>query len=374
MKDLKTQLAALPTVTANGRTYLSYQAATDCVAAFLFPSLPPNQIDEAGYQRILETADQFCQELGYTAITRLAPPAVPLHLTGLYWTEADPEKPDMVDTGQDEPFIIDATLSRVEEWQAGRLVDARIAHLEEVSRQHFKIPVTLTDAVYDLIRRAAANQRWLNDEKGIWHDILGMAVMAGRDVSPTERRFTVIIRGAGARRYRQMKLLLRQDNAGEPYLEVALADEPDRDPTRLFELGHCIATDGVAALGVDLKPYLDRHAAGDWGQLGAVDKRANDRAVKEGTRILSAYDSSTMPFEFLTGRPMGANDNYNEWFAQQFEEQIGNLSLEQLWTLFIWATAEWQRAKKETFLLPTTGAGAQFAAYKEVPCEWRASV
>jgi hypothetical protein len=86
------------------------------------------------------------------------------------------------------------------------------------------------------------------------------------------------------------------------------------------------------------------------------------------------YGGSTMPFEFLTGRPMGANDSYNDWFSQQFKEQIGNLSLEQLWTLFIWATAEWQRAKKETFLLPTTGAGAQFAAYKEVPCEWRASV
>jgi hypothetical protein len=290
MKDLKAHLAALPTVTASGRTYLSYQAATDCVAAFLFPSLPPEQIDKAGYQRILETADQLCRELGYTAVSRLAPPEVPLHQTGLYWAQADLEYPGVADTGKDEPFVIDATLSRVEEWQAGRLVDARIAHLEEVSRQHFKIPVTLTDAVYDLIRRAAANQRWLNDEKGILHDILGMAVMTGRDVSPTERRFTVIIRGAGARRYWPMKLLLKQDNAGKPYLEVALADEPDRDPTRLFELGHCIATDGVAALGVDLKPYLGRHAAGDWGQLCAVDRRANDRAVKEGTRILSAYD------------------------------------------------------------------------------------
>jgi hypothetical protein len=290
MKDLKTQLAGLPTITANGRTYLSYQAATDCVAAFLFPTLPPAQIDEAGYRRILETADQLCQELGYTAVTRLSPPAVPLHQTGLYWTQADPEKPGVVDTVQDEPFVIDAGISRAEEWRDGRLVGARIAHLGEVSRQHFKIPVTLTDAVYDLIRRAAANQRWLNDEKGIWHDILGMAVMTGRDAGPTERRFTVIIRGAGAKRYWPMKLLLRQDNTGEPYLVVALADEPDRDPTTLFELGHCIATDGVAALGVDLKPYLDRHAAGDWGQLCAVDKRANDRAVKKGTRILSAYD------------------------------------------------------------------------------------
>jgi hypothetical protein len=290
MEDLKSQLAALPTVTASGRTYLSYQAVTDSVAAFLFPNLPPAQIDETAYRRVLETAAELCSEMGYSHVIRLTPPDVPLQETGLYWLQGEAEKSRHSDANCDEPFVIDATVSRVEEWQAGRLVDARIAHLEEVSRQHFKVSVTLTDAVYDLIRRAAANQRWLNDEKGILHDILGMAVMAGRDVSPTERRFTVIIRGAGARRYWQMKLLLRQDNAGEPYLEVALADEPDRDPTRLFELGHCIATDGVAALGVDLKPYLDRHAAGDWGQLGAVDKRANDRAVKEGTRILSAYD------------------------------------------------------------------------------------
>jgi hypothetical protein len=311
MKDLKTQLAALPTVTASGRTNLSYQAATDCVAAFLFPSLPPNQIDEAGYQRILETADRLCRELGYTAVTRLSPPAVPLHQTGLYWTEADPEKPDSADTGQDEPFIIDATLSRVEEWQAGRLVDARIAHLEEVSRQHFKIPVTLTDAVYDLIRRAAANQHWLNDEKGIWHDILGMAVMAGRDVSPTERRFTVIIRGAGNKRYWQMKLLLRQDNAGEPYLVVALADEPNANPNHLFELGHCIATDGVAALGVNLKPYLDRHAAGDWSELSAADQRANKQALKEGTRILSVYDA-----------PLGNGETARIWLITEADRSV----------------------------------------------------
>jgi hypothetical protein len=81
--------------------------------------------------------------------------------------------------------------------------------------------------------------------------------------------------------------------------------------------------------------------------------------------------SGLMPFEFLTGRPMGANEQYSDWFAQQFEEHIGNLSLEQLWTLFIWATAEWQRAKMETFLLPTTGTAAQFAAYRE--SEWRAA-
>lgn len=303
--------ADLLPITVDGRNYLSYQAVTDKVAAFLFPTLPPAEIDEAAYRRILETADQLCQELGYTAVTRLSPPAVPLHQTGLYWTQADPEKPGVVDTVQDEPFVIDAGISRAEEWRDGRLVDARIAHLEEVSRQHFKIPVTLTDALYDLIRRAAANQRWLNDEKGIWHDILGMAVMAGRDASPTERRFTVIIRGAGAKRYWPMKLLLRQDNVGEPYMVVALADEPDANPNHLFELGHCVATDGVAALGVDLKPYLARHAAGDWGELSAADQRANNRAVKERTRIFSAYDV-----------PLGDGETARIWIITESDRSV----------------------------------------------------
>jgi hypothetical protein len=138
-----------------------------------------------------------------------------------------------------------------------------------------------------------------------------MAVMAGRDVSPTERRFTVIIRGAGSRRYWHMKLLLRQDHAGEPYLEVALAGEPGRDPTRLFELGHCIATDGAAALGVDLKPYLDRHAAGDWGQLSAADQRANNRAVKQRTRIFSAYDV-----------PLGDGETARIWIITESDRSV----------------------------------------------------
>jgi hypothetical protein len=54
---------------------------------------------------------------------------VPLHQTGLYWAQADSDKPDIAKAGKREPFITDASLSRVQEWQARRLVDARIAHL-----------------------------------------------------------------------------------------------------------------------------------------------------------------------------------------------------------------------------------------------------
>ena len=32
-----------------------------------------------------------------------------------------------------------------------------------------------------------------------------------------------------------------------------------------------------------------RHRAGDWGEVDAADAAANDRAVSEGERVLSAY-------------------------------------------------------------------------------------
>lgn len=35
--------------------------------------------------------------------------------------------------------------------------------------------------------------------------------------------------------------------------------------------------------------YIQRHAAGDWGILSDEDAYLNDMAVKDGSRILSAY-------------------------------------------------------------------------------------
>ena len=68
MKKLKTQIAALPTIQVDGEAYLSYQAVTHTVAAFLFPQRTPthptDQMDAADYQRVLETADTICRELG----------------------------------------------------------------------------------------------------------------------------------------------------------------------------------------------------------------------------------------------------------------------------------------------------------------------
>jgi hypothetical protein len=38
---------------------------------------------------------------------------------------------------------------------------------------------------------------------------------------------------------------------------------------------------------------LRRHARGDWGEVGVEDQRANDRAVQDGGRLLSAYSTKT---------------------------------------------------------------------------------
>ena len=60
-----------------------------------------------------------------------------------------------------------------------------------------------------------------------------------------------------------------------------------------FTLGKTYATAAVAAwaerLGIDLTRYLLRHHCGQWGDLEEDDKRANEYALTDGTRIFSAY-------------------------------------------------------------------------------------
>jgi len=61
----------------------------------------------------------------------------------------------------------------------------------------------------------------------------------------------------------------------------------------LFPLGRVVATPG--ALGTleaaDESPadLLNRHVRGDWGDLDDEDKAANEAALRDGSRIFSAY-------------------------------------------------------------------------------------
>lgn len=57
----------------------------------------------------------------------------------------------------------------------------------------------------------------------------------------------------------------------------------------LFSPGEIFATQGAVNLGINLMPYLFRHLTGDWGELDEFDRQQNDLAVRDGSRILSAY-------------------------------------------------------------------------------------
>ena len=69
---------------------------------------------------------------------------------------------------------------------------------------------------------------------------------------------------------------------------------PDPLPPSRFPLGQIVATPGaieLAEAGVNLLHYLSRHAQCDWGDLDPHDTAANDRALQEGARLFSAYET-----------------------------------------------------------------------------------
>ena len=63
--------------------------------------------------------------------------------------------------------------------------------------------------------------------------------------------------------------------------------------TKKFSLGRIVATPGaLEALrdaGQTAGEFLARHVTGDWGDLDDEDRQANDAALINGSRILSAY-------------------------------------------------------------------------------------
>ena len=60
-----------------------------------------------------------------------------------------------------------------------------------------------------------------------------------------------------------------------------------------FSLGRIVATPGALDLlerqGVEPALLLARHVQGDFGEVNAEDRAANEAALRSGARILSAY-------------------------------------------------------------------------------------
>ena len=69
-----------------------------------------------------------------------------------------------------------------------------------------------------------------------------------------------------------------------------------------FPAGQMALTAGVNGLVAENEDFakfvtqsLGRHLKGDWGDVCAEDKKANDEAVKAGDRMLSAYNDDRFP-------------------------------------------------------------------------------
>lgn len=63
-----------------------------------------------------------------------------------------------------------------------------------------------------------------------------------------------------------------------------------------FSLGKLVATPGsleaISAAGQTPLDFLARHSQGDWGEVCDEDKALNDEALKDGSRLLSAYTTA----------------------------------------------------------------------------------
>ncbi|MGE3312929.1 MAG: hypothetical protein AB7O66_23415, partial [Limisphaerales bacterium] len=75
------------------------------------------------------------------------------------------------------------------------------------------------------------------------------------------------------------------------------SDHPKPTETRRsvrFELGRiCVTSNAMAAIeSLEIVGALARHARGDWGTLPAEDWMANERAVRDGDRLVSVYHTA----------------------------------------------------------------------------------
>ena len=74
-----------------------------------------------------------------------------------------------------------------------------------------------------------------------------------------------------------------------------------------FSIGKIVMTHTIATLIAEerippgfVHECLQKHQRGDWGDLCSEDKEINDRAVKDGSRILSSYEINGITIWIIT--------------------------------------------------------------------------
>ncbi len=72
---------------------------------------------------------------------------------------------------------------------------------------------------------------------------------------------------------------------------MSKSEPPYRLPLAKFATGQLFITLSVLddVTFVDAMSALERHIAGDWGEVSDADRQANEDALRGGHRLLSAY-------------------------------------------------------------------------------------
>lgn len=72
--------------------------------------------------------------------------------------------------------------------------------------------------------------------------------------------------------------------------------------TAKFPLGQIVITANARNQldAIDVEQGLARHARGDWGEICPEDREENERALKQGCRLVSVYRSGEEVFWIIT--------------------------------------------------------------------------
>ena len=74
----------------------------------------------------------------------------------------------------------------------------------------------------------------------------------------------------------------------------ALFPDQQREPTAKFGLGRIVATPNALSMlsNEEILRAIQRHQAGDWGDVDEHDRQENELSLKEGFRLFSVYHSA----------------------------------------------------------------------------------
>lgn len=124
------------------------------------------------------------------------------------------------------------------------------------------------------------------------------------------------------RHWLALRLVVERNEDTPASLRIMLRDESYslgmKAPEVFFEPGMLMMTQGVHALLeqglLEAHLYLNRHLAGDWGDLCDEDRLSNQQALQHGERLFSSYD-------------VNAGDEKKLWIITERDRSVTTLLL-----------------------------------------------